>query len=127
MALKLSSANGSYLWPVSVDFPVDGGGTDTLLFDAKFKRLPQSKTEELVLIAIRNAQSLQVGKDPDPNASDRAIAAEVVVGWQGIKDDNDEEVPFSQSNLNALLEFPGAAGAIAKAWFESINGKKAKN
>jgi hypothetical protein len=127
MALKLSSANGSYLWPVSIDVPVDGGRYEKLSFDAKFRRIPQDRTEALTLLAVKNAQQLQMGQEPEKDGTDRAVAEEVLEGWAGVIDDDGEEVPFSTTALQSLLVFPGAASAIVLAWYDSINGKKAKN
>lgn len=127
MALKLSSATGNYLWPVSVEVPVDGGMFDTLTFDARFRRVAQDRREELELLAVKCAHQVQMGQDPDKDGSDRAVAKEVLVGWRGVLTDEGEEVPFSEDALESLLLFPGAASAIVLAWHDSISGKKAKN
>lgn len=127
MPLKLSAADGSYLWPVNVDVPIDGGRFDKFSFEARFRRVPQARAEELVLLAVKNAQALQLGRDPEADGNDRAVAAEVLTGWAGVLDDDGNEIAYTPSNVSALLDFPGAAGAIAQAWFESINGKRAKN
>ena len=127
MPLKLSSANGFYLWPVSIEVPVDGGRFEKFTFDAKFRRIPQDRTEELMLLAVKNAQRLQTGQEPEENGTDRAVAEEILDGWAKVLDDEGEEVPYSSSALNELLVFPGAASAIVLAWYDSINGKKAKN
>jgi hypothetical protein len=40
------SQSSSYKWPVSVDFPVDGGKYEKQTFDAEFKRMSQPQIEE---------------------------------------------------------------------------------
>ena len=127
MPLKLSSATGSYLWPVTIKVPADGGLFEEFTFDARFRRIPQDRTEELMLLAVKNAQRLQMGQEPEANGTDRAVAEEILAGWAGVLTDEGEEVPFSASALQSLLMFPGAASAIVLAWYDSINGKKAKN
>jgi hypothetical protein len=51
----------------------------------------------------------------------------VLAGWDGIVDDEGEEVPYSKTSKAELLNVPGLAGSIIEAYFESIAGKKTKN
>lgn len=127
MPLILAAAEGSYTWPVTVLIPTDGGKHDKLQFEAKFRRMPQDRTEQLMLLAMKNANLLQMGEEPNPEGTDRAVADEVLTGWAKVLDADNEEVPYSETNKQQLLIFPGAASAIVMAWYESINGKRAKN
>ena len=110
---SLSQSN-SYTWPVTVEFPVDGGKTEKQSFDVEFKRLTQSKIKELRDLAF-------AGK-----VDDVQTCREVVVGWRGVKD-GDNELPFSPSNLNLLLEVALVPGAVVRAYFDSMEGAKRKN
>lgn len=127
MAFILAAADGSYLWPVSVPVPIDGGRFDSFTFDARFKRLSQDRIEELTTAALKRVKQLQAGEEPEGGASDRIIAEELLIGWAKVQDDAGAEVPYSESAKDQLLQFPGAAAAIVLAWYDSINGKKAKN
>jgi len=110
----------TYSWPVSFDVPVDGGRHERQTFDGEFKRMPQSKIGPMVA---------ELGRLEDLGELDRIteIAAEVMVGWSGISDDNGKEIPFSQKALEQLLEVPFLAVAVLKAYMDSIKGAKRKN
>lgn len=114
MAFVLSQSP-SYSWPVAVEFPIDGGRFDKQTFDVQFKRLPQSRIREIL--------------DPVEGAgvSDDQVCHEVVMGWSGIQDGKNSEVPFSEKALNELLEIPLVAGSIVKAWIDSLAKAKRKN
>lgn len=102
----------SYLWPIKLDLPVDGGKWETQTFDARFKRLTQSRIMEV--------------KGNVAETSDAAFAKEILVGWAGITDDG-QEVPFSEGMRDRLFDVPGFIGAVIRAYFESLDGAKRKN
>lgn len=104
----------SYTWPVTVEFPVDGGRTEKATFDAEFRRLPQSRLKEI-------AQSIDANEITDVD-----IATEVLVDWSGVTDGS-SEIPFSDKALRQLLDIPMVATAIVVAFFSSVNGAKRKN
>ena len=103
-----------YSWPVSVQFPVDGGRTEKATFDAKFKRLTQTRLAEL-------REAIEKG-----SVTDVEIASEVLVGWSGVTDDKGD-MPYSEAARDSLLDIPLVAAAIVMALFESIAGAKRKN
>lgn len=100
----------SYLWPVEVSTPIDGGQHRKDKFDALFKRVSQTRIEEFVSSAM----------------SDRDIAREVVDGWKGVRRGG-QELPFSADALENLLSRPGVATGISLAFFESVSGGRRKN
>jgi hypothetical protein len=106
--------NPTYSWPVSVELPSDGGKTEKATFDAEFKRLTQSRVEE-----IRQAVERNEMRDVD-------LAREVLVGWSGVVD-GDGQVPFSESAKQQLLDIPMVATAIVTALLGSISGARRKN
>jgi hypothetical protein len=110
----------TYVWPVTFDVPVDGGRHERQTFDGEFKRLPQSKVGPMVA-------ELQKLEDLGDLERFTEIAADLLVGWSGINDDNGKEVPFSQKALEQLLEVPFLAVAVLKAYMDSIKGAKRKN
>ena len=113
----------SYTWPVPLLIPVDGGRREKHSFDAEFKRLPQSRINEI----IKLARALEVGRGDDEMLDDKTAAKEILIGWSGITDDNAKDVPFSESALDQLLEIPTVAGQIIKAWFNSMDVAKRGN
>lgn len=108
------SQSSTYTWPVTVEFPADGGRTERQTFDAEFRRLTQSRVREL-------ADAIQSGE-----LTDADIALEVMTGWSGVTD-GDAEIPFSDRNLRQLIELPLVASAIVVAFFGSLSGARRKN
>lgn len=106
--------NATYTWPVSVDFPVDGGKTEKATFDAEFKRLTQSRVDEI-------KQAVERGEMKDTD-----LAREALVGWSGVVD-ADGNVPYSESARDQLLEIPMVATAIVVALLNSLSGARRKN
>ena len=104
--------NVTYLWPVTVELPAEGGKTEQHTFDAKFKLIPQSKID-----------GYMTGDD----TSDAKIADDILVGWDGITDESGDPVPFTASTKAAILDVPNVRTAIVKAWGESLLGSKRKN
>ena len=114
MGFKLDQS-GTYKWPVTVEVPVDDGRHDKQKFDGEFKRITQSRIREM-------GQLIETG-----DLTDVDLVKEVLVGWDGIEDDQGNELKFSQAKLKQLLDVPMVATAIATAFFDSIAGAKRKN
>lgn len=104
----------SYTWPVTVELPVDGGRTEKATFDAEFKRLSQSRLEE-----IRGQIERNEIRDVD-------LVREVMVGWSGVTD-GANPVPYSEAARDQLLDIPMVAASIVMSLFQSIAGAKRKN
>lgn len=116
--------SGSYSWPITIILPVDGGRREKHTFDGEFKRLPQSRINEIIKVA----RAMELGRVPeDEELNDQGAAQEILVGWSGIHDFDGNEIPFTEKALAELLEIPTIASQIVKAWFESIEVGKRKN
>jgi len=126
MALTFGMLSGSYLWPVAVPVPVDGGEIETLEFKGRFKRFTQQESEAILKRALSANRSLMTGSEPKDSDTDLGIAPEVMIGWEDMPGDAGT-VPFTAEGLEQLLSYGGAARAIVEAWNESLSGKKAKN
>ncbi len=123
MAFVLSQSD-SYTWPVTLVIPVDGGRREKHSFDAEFKRLPQTRINEI----IKQARAMERGRfSEDEMLEDQTACAEILIGWSNVVDDKGEEIPFSVKALDQLLELPTIAGQIVRAWFESLEVAKRKN
>ena len=84
----------TYTWPIQLILPVDGGRREKHTFDGEFKRLPQSRINEI----IKQARKMEsVVTDEDDFLEDQAAAKEVLVGWSGVVDDDNKEIPFCHS------------------------------
>lgn len=114
-AMFVISQKQTYTWPVTVEFPVDGGKTDRQTFDAEFKRMSQTRINEIRGLIERN------------EVTDTELAREVLVGWEGVNSDNGDAVPFSERARDQLLDVPLVAAAVVMAWLGSLTGVKRKN
>ena len=109
------SQSGSYKWPVSVEFPVDGGKSEKQTFDVEFKRLSQTRIEE-------------IRKQVDEGGiTDREFSREVMVGWSGVVDGSGDTVPFSEAGRDNLLDIPLVSAAVVVAFMNSLAGVRRKN
>jgi hypothetical protein len=123
MAFKLQQS-ATYVWPVKIVLPIDGGKREVHTFDATFRRLPQSRINEI----IKQARLQERGRlEDDQELEDQGAAREIMSGWAGVHDDDNVEIPFSEGAISQLLEIPTVAGQIVKAWFESLAEAKRKN
>lgn len=109
------SQKTTYSWPVQVEFPTDGGKTERQTFDAEFTRMSQTRINEIRALIEKN------------EITDTELAAEVLVGWQGVNDGNGDAVPFTEGSRDRLLDVPLVAGAVVMAWLGSLTGVKRKN
>jgi hypothetical protein len=123
MAFVLKQS-ATYTWPITLVLPIDGGRREKHTFDGEFRRLPQTRINEI----IRQAKLQERGKlADDEELQDQDAAKEILSGWTNVVDDKGEEVPFSEAALNQLLEIPTVAGQIVRTWFESLEVAKRKN
>lgn len=107
------SQSDNYSWPVSVSLATNDGKFQQHDFKVVFKRIPQSRFEELCRELKENQEFF-----------DKDFCREVVVGWTDVTDSNGQEVPFSQGFLEKLLDVPQVASSISLAFLDSIRGPK---
>ncbi|MCR4300619.1 MAG: phage tail assembly chaperone, partial [Sulfuricaulis sp.] len=106
----------SYTWPVKYNLPKDGGKYEKVEFMGEFRRLSQSRLDELMRLAR------------DGQIEDSGFVDEILLGWSGIKTGTGEEFEYSGANQRILLDlFPGLRGAIVLAYQESLMGVLRKN
>ncbi len=102
----------SYTWPVKFEVPVDGGGFKAETFDGEFLRITQSRFKAMM-------ESL---------TPDREICREILIGWKGVIGEDGQEMPFSESARDKLLDIPLVAGAVVTAFLDAYTGRaKVKN
>lgn len=126
MAFVLKQST-SYSWPVSFKLPTDGGKFEKQTFDAEFKRLPQSRINEIQIEVQARIKATERNESITDAISDQSIAEELLVGWSGVVDDDGDEVPFSEVNKQLLLAIATVASAVILAYFDSLTGVKTKN
>jgi hypothetical protein len=126
MALIFGTLSGSYLWPVTIPVPMDGGEIETLEFKGRFKRFKQKESEAILKRAVSANRAFMTGSEIKDSDTDLGIAPEVMIGWEDMPGDSGT-VPYTAEGMEQLLSYGGAARAIVEAWNESLNGKKVKN
>ncbi len=106
MAFKISSATeGTYVWPVVVMLPIDGGKHQRQEFKGVFNK---AFTLDDVTEGIEDLPKL-------------------LVGWSEIIDDNGKEVPFTQEALAEYSKVPIFVSAVFESWRNSFSQARAKN
>ena len=123
MGFKLSGAT-SYEWKVAGKL-----ANESYSFTAEFAFLDQERIDYLLVASAKRAALLQRGED-DPElegVNHRTIAAEVLVGWSGVTDDNGDPVDFTAASADRFLRIQGVAKAVCDAWAESLEGAKRGN
>lgn len=123
MAFVLAKS-ATYTWPVPIVLAGDDGARVKETFDGEFRRLPQSRINEIVKQA-RAAERASASEED--LIEDQAVAREILAGWSGVTDADGKEIPFSESALTKLLEIPTVAGQIIQVWFDSLSQAKRKN
>lgn len=93
-------------WPVTVNIPQDGGKTQKATFDGEFEVLTQDESER----AIREEKDLLEVQ---------------LIGWDGVKDEKGEPVPFSEAAKKQLLDISYVRMAVFAAIGEFNSGRAA--
>ncbi|MBF0165191.1 MAG: hypothetical protein HQM01_11950 [Magnetococcales bacterium] len=94
-----------FVWPVRVLAPENGAQKEIGGFDARFLLLPVDRVAELSC------------------AGDEALLTGIVTGWDGIRAEEGQELPFSPENLKLLGNNPCVRAAIFRGYFEAASGK----
>jgi len=111
MAFKLRNKNTPIIWPVEIKQPVDNGKVEKHTFDAHFKLLGQDEYEA----------GIKIGND-------REFIKLFLVGWNGLLDDDGNELGFSDETLGELIQLPYVRMAIIRAYNRAATGEaSAKN
>lgn len=105
----------AYFWPVVVRTPTDDGAIVESQFDAKFRRFTQDEMEAM-------AAEIAAGK-----LNDTAMAKRITVGWRAVADKADNEIAFTDGNLDKLLAQDGMGTWIVRAFNDSRRKAAEKN
>lgn len=99
--------NAEFTHNVTVRVPVDGGHAEHT-FKARFRVVPWKE-----LTAIEN--------DPEEQAR------RVLIGWEGIVDDEDQPIPYSDAARDQLLEMLFVRVPILRVYVDAVAGAKRGN
>ena len=125
MSFVLKSSS-SYSWPVTFYQPENATRKEQSC-DAQYKQLPQTRINELQVLVQKRVKSIQEGEEHTSGITDKSIANEVLVGWEGIEDGEGVPVPFSNKTKKQILDIPMLASAIIESYFDSLVEAKTKN
>lgn len=98
-------------WPVRVSAPTNGGNVESHEFTGKFKILPNSKFQELLSKAKNDAE----------------VISEILVGWEGLTDENGNALDYDPAIIVELCEYPFIRNAIFRSYGEASAGAAVKN
>lgn len=108
MAFKIA-VTPTYRTKVIVEVPNQHGKFDRNDFMAEFKRVSMDDLDELRKLPQKE------------------VLQQVLTGWSGLLDDENQEVSFNPANLSALLAIPPAFVATTDAFWGSVFKAKEKN
>ena len=102
----------SFVWPVTIKTPADGGSYEEEVIDFTFKKFGEKEMKKLV---------------EDKSITTKELCKKFVIGWSGVTDESGQEVKFSQKNFDLLIENYGFCNQIAGQYFEAIHKAFVKN
>lgn len=94
---------------VTVNIPNDKGGFDKSTFTGRFKR-----------VTVEEVAQWRSARNED-------VVREFLVDWDLKDAETNEQVPFSQDELEALLKIAPTPEATALAFWECLHGARSKN
>lgn len=109
MAFILDDLDDTFDWKVKLPIPTKNK-RETHTFTATFKRITQDRFEELA--RLQNEEGM----------TNTQIVKEIMVGWSGMQDKEGNELPFTESKLDKLLNVAGASAFIANSFSEAYTG-----
>tara|TARA_B100000945_G_scaffold286937_1_gene258178 strand:- start:3 stop:338 length:336 start_codon:yes stop_codon:yes gene_type:complete len=104
--------NKTFKWPVVVREPseTDAGVYEENEFIGIFKRLKVSEYQ-----------------DAADNKSEFEMLKMMLVGWEGIKEENGDDIPFNNQNLKDMMEDSYWLRAVSESYTKSLVDEKVKN
>lgn len=112
--------------PVSIREVLDGGKIRTHQFTAIFNRLTQTRLEEVMMQTQALAAKVKRGQEID-DIPFRAIADEILGGWEGITTADGEPVEMTPSTKAQLIDRPMIADSLVTTFLEAHEKARAKN
>lgn len=107
----------TFKWPVKFKVIGDNGKYESVSFTAEFNRLNQTEIQDL----------LDKLKDESADYNDVKLCREVMVGFEGVQDEDGQTLDYDDTARDMVLDVPGAASNIARTFFEALGGAREKN
>ena len=104
--------NKTFKWPVVVREPseTDAGVYEENEFIAIFKRLKVSEYQNVA-----------------ENKTEFDLLKMMLVGWENMKEENGEDIPFNNQNLKDMMEDAYWLRAVSDSYTKSLIDEKVKN
>ena len=97
----------TFKWPIQVDVPTKNGGFERWSFGGEFKQVSVEQLKESA-------------------ASDKEVCELVLVGWDHTLKNGDQPLEYNEENRAKIIAYIPAAAGISKAFYEAMNGDKAR-
>ena len=111
MSLNLNISQ-SFTTPVVIQLPA----ADAIRFEIEFKRMTGKQLDEL----LKNAS--------ETDATILDLVNDLVVGWNGFSDKDNQTIPFNSDNLRDLLDLaPNVGQALLDRYLEASKAQVSKN
>lgn len=102
----------SVLINLSAKCPTDKGGTLNVAFKGRYRCPQQDEARQL----IEDAEARTKTDDDVVNA--------LLMGWEGVKDNNDEPIDFDEESVKAALNYPPYRSALVEGAMQILFGKE---
>lgn len=96
-------------WPVTIAVPQDDGEVVSKEISVGYKLIPHKRFMEL------------------SGDNDLALLKEVVIGWTGIGDEDGNDLPFSEANLDDLLQHAFIRLPLFSGYMQASSAAPTKN
>lgn len=108
---KLSTKT-SYNRKINIKVPLDLGKFDKASFIVEFRLVPVSEIKD----TLERAKNQEL--------TDEDILKQNILGWEGVSDAEGESLPFTDNNLDQLLDIPYVRKPLMDALMEDMLGKE---
>jgi hypothetical protein len=116
----------TFTHPIVIRELQDGGKYRTHQFEAIYRRLPQSRMEE-VQLQYQAMKAAAARDQPLEGIPTRQIADEILAGWDKITNPDGSPVEFSDAAKAKLLEVAMVANVLVETFFEAHEKARQKN
>jgi hypothetical protein len=125
------------LWPVTINVPIDGGETQEMEIRVRYRLLTQDEMTARAHEDLAAARAASTDQSPiegllaaiEPEGLKKRLdqLKACITGWEGIADAEGNPLPFTATNLEAVLNVPYLRTPIASGLMEASRGAPAKN
>ena len=102
----------SVLLSVTAECPTETGAVLKVPFKARYRCPSQTEARQLVEDA-----TAEIKQDDD-------IVADLLIGWEGVKDKDDEAIEYNEENAKEAMDYPPYRAALVKGAMQILFGKE---